>query len=404
MSSSRPGYCGRCNGWLGLVSGGASPEEVLTGSEYWVSKTAGDLLALAPRVAGKPGALRRAFRDNVDSCLRHLFQGNGAEFAKFVGCTATSVYNWRSGKTTPRIDQLLQLSDRLPIPIAAFLLAGRAAGAVDWKVVKPGAMDYAIPSILHRSSSKVRQALRLLLDERPAPSLSEVARRLGYQGTEGLRRVSKSLCKRITDNYKKSFEPQPYYSGPRPRICGRQEIEAALRTALAQDEPESVPQIARRLGYAGSGPFFRPFPALCHAIYSKIARRKAARIGAMRRTVERALRQNPPPTLRTLAVQLGYKDKRVLTRYFDEFRAKLLARRRALARSQIAQLRRQLQPYTRMEPAPSMAEACRKLGLKRLTASRKFPAEYQLIVSRYQQRCRTMPRLRQTGGDCDPPG
>ena len=62
-----------------------------------------------------------------------------------------------------------------------------------------------------------------------------------------------------------------------------------------------------------------------------------------------------------LAVQLGYKDKKVLTRYFDEFRAKLLARRRALARSQIAQLRRELQPYTRMEPAPSMAEVCRKL-------------------------------------------
>jgi hypothetical protein len=39
----------------------------------------------------------------------------------------------------------------------------------------------------------VRQALRLLLNERPAPSLSEVARRLGYQGTEGLGRVSKSL-------------------------------------------------------------------------------------------------------------------------------------------------------------------------------------------------------------------
>ncbi len=116
----------------------------------------------------------------------------------------------------------------------------------------------------------------------------------------------------------------------------------------------------------------------------------------MRRIVERALRQNPPPTLRMLAVQLGYKDKKVLPRYFDEFRAKLLARRRALARSQIAQMRRELQSYTRMEPAPSTAEVCRKLRLKPLTTSRKFPAEYGLIVSRYQQRCRTC-------RDCDRP-
>ena len=82
-----------------------------------------------------------------------------------------------------------------------------------------------IPGILHRSSSKVRQALRVLVNERPAPSLGEVARRLGYQGTEGLRRVSKSLCKRITDNYKKSFEPEPYYSGPRPRTAAVRELK-----------------------------------------------------------------------------------------------------------------------------------------------------------------------------------
>jgi AraC-like DNA-binding protein len=105
-----------------------------------------------------------------------------------------------------------------------------------------------------------------------------------------------------------------------------------------------------------------------------------------------------------LAVRLGYKDKKVLTRDFDEFHTKLLARRRALARSQIAQMRRELQSYTRMEPAPSMAEVCRKLGLKPLTTSRKFPAEYGLIVSTYQQRCRTMPRLRPTGCDCDRSG
>ena len=178
MSSSRPGYCGRCGGWLGYVPDCRTPEKVsTTASEYWVSKMAGDLLALAPQVGSKPGVLRRAFRDNVNSCVRHLFTGNGAEFASFVGCTAASVYNWRSGKTTPRIDQLLELSDRLRIPIAAFLLTGGAVGVVDWKVVKPAAANYAIPIILHRPRARVRQALRVVLSERPAPSLSEVARR-----------------------------------------------------------------------------------------------------------------------------------------------------------------------------------------------------------------------------------
>lgn len=401
MSLSRPGYCGRCGGWLGTMPARARREETsATAPEYWVSKTAGDLLALAPQVTGQPGTLRMAFRDNIDSCVRHLFNGNGAGLAKFAGCTATSVYNWRNGKTTPRIDQLLQLSERLRISIAAFLLSGAGSGTVDWKTIKPEAANYTIPAVLHRSRAKMRQALRRVLNERPAPRLSEVARRLGYRGTEGLRRVSRSLCKRITDNYRKSSEAEPYYYGPRRRICGRQEIEAALKAALANDEPESVPRIARRLGYAGSAPFFGPFPGLCRAINLRIARYKVARIRSMRRIVVRAVRQNPPPTLRSLALRLGYKDKRVLTRYFAGLCSELLARRRALAKSQIAQLRREVQSYTRMEPAPSMAEVCRKLGLKPLTASRKFPAEYKLIVSRYQRRRRTLAGLRVYIEDC----
>ena len=46
---------------------------------------------------------------------------------------------------------------------------------------------------------------------------------------------------------------------------------------------------------------------------------------------------------------------------------------------------------------PSMAGVCRKLSLKRLTASRRFPAEYKLIVARYRRRRRTVSRLRRTG-------
>jgi len=396
MSLSRPGYCGRCGGWLGAMPAKARAEDLpATAPEHWVSKAAGDLLALAPQVGHQPGiTLRMAFRDNIDSCVRHLFNGNGAEFAKFVGCTATSVYNWRNGKTTPRIDQLLQLSERLRIPIAAFLFSGTGSGTVDWKTIKPEATNYSVPAVLHRPKPKMRQTLSMALNECPAPSLREVARRLGYRGTEGLRRISPTLCKRITDNYRKSFRYEPHSHGPRWRICERKEVEAALRAALAKKQPESLPRIARRLGYTGSAPLFGPFPILCRAINLKIAGCKAARIRAMRRLVKSAIRQNPPPTLRALAVQLGYKDKKVLTRYFDGLCAELLARREALVKSQTAQLQRELQSYTQHEPAPSMAEVCRKLDLKPVTASRRFPAEYKLIVLRYRQQRRTMAGLR----------
>ena len=287
----------------------ARPEDTsVTASEHWESRAAGGLLAMAPQVGHQPAALRMAFRMNVDVFVRHLFNGNGAEVAKFIGCTATSAYNWRNGKTTPRIDQLLQLSERLRIPIAAFLLSGAGTGTVDWKTIKPDATDYATPAILHRHRAKMRQTLRMVLSERPAPSLSEVARRLGYRGTEGLRRISSALCKRTTDNYQKSFQAEPH--GPRRRICGRKEIEAALKAALTKKEPESVPRIAQRLGYAGSAPLFGSLPDLCRAISLKIARRKTIRIRAMGRIVQSAIRQNPPLLCARWLFSLGTKIRR----------------------------------------------------------------------------------------------
>src|SRR5437667_7484325 len=55
MSSSRPGYCGRCGGWLGAMPDGPLPEELSpASSNYWVSNAAGELLALAPRASESP--------------------------------------------------------------------------------------------------------------------------------------------------------------------------------------------------------------------------------------------------------------------------------------------------------------------------------------------------------------
>lgn len=384
---SCPGYCGRCEGWLGVLQEGGGRGKVSAGSsEYWVSKSAGELLALAPRGKHDSGLLRRAFRENFEACVNYLFRGNRAACAKFIGCTPTSVYNWRNGAAAPGIAQLLQLSERLRIPIGKFLTVRSAAGVRDWKFIKPAASGYAPPIVRHRPAQETRRALKLALRERPSPSLREVARRLNYRGTEGLRNIGRSLCKRITDNYKRSFTPEPYYNGPRPRICDRKEIGAALKAALAQDDPESVPRIARRLGYASSGPFLVQFPELCRNIHAKIAKRRKARIRAMRRIVKQALRQNPPPPLRQLASRLGYRDKKVIGHYFGALSAELLARRKAFKEREAVKLRRKLQRSTRKEPPPSMGEVCRKLGLKNITASRKFPNEYRVIVARFLQR------------------
>jgi AraC-like DNA-binding protein len=115
----------------------------------------------------------------------------------------------------------------------------------------------------------------------------------------------------------------------------------------------------------------------------------------MRRIVKRALQQEDPPTLRQLAARLGYKDKKVIWHYFGAFSAELLARRKALKKKESAQLKRKLQRSTRKDPPPSVGEVCRRLGLQRSTASRRFPSEYRVIVERYLQHRKERARRRQ---------
>jgi hypothetical protein len=65
-------------------------------------------------------------------------------------------------------------------------------------------------------------------------------------------------------------------------------------------------------------------------------------------------------------------------RYFAESRAQLLTRSQEFAKKQAAQLRRELQRYAWAKPAPALAEVCRRLGLKPVTANRKFPTECRM--------------------------
>lgn len=89
---------------------------------------------------------------------------------------------------------------------------------MDWKSIKPAAAGYTIPVILHRPRAKMSQVLRLVLDERPAPRLTEVARRLGYTRNRRSEKGQQAPLQRITENNKKSLQPEPYHNGRGPRM------------------------------------------------------------------------------------------------------------------------------------------------------------------------------------------
>lgn len=390
-SDSRPGRCSRCYRWLGA----AYDESYALGEFFDPTKNLearrteylSELLSCASHLNG--GLLRQNFLYNLRRCVQELFQGNRAAFAHFVNCPASAVENWTSGAVAPRIDRFLEACIRLEIPMTAFLIDPSQSETIDWHPLASH-IDHDRPVRRHRRREETLRALETALSQRPAPTLAQVARRLGYKGTEGLRAVARDICKQITKHYQNSFVPAPFHKGPRPRICEATKIEAALRQSLAQRIPESVPHIAVRLGYAQSAPILVEFPDLCRAINAKLAHRKKDGLKAMRRAIIKALKENPPSPLRELAHRLGYRDKKVIGRYFPDLQTALIACREAHKRSNSQDLAFRLQSILCEQSLPSAHTVACGLGLSANSLRRRFPEAYQRIVARRRARRNTV--------------
>ncbi len=141
-----------------------------------------------------------------------------------------------------------------------------------------------------------------------------------------------------------------------------------------------------------SAPILEKFPVLCRLIYRKTITRKKARIRRLRKLVRRALQQDSPPTLRALANRLGYKDKKVLTRYFPELHAELIRLRRASQAKRLTELKGQLRYWLQVEPPVSLARVCRELALPSSTVARKCPEECKAMALRRSRKRRSVLR------------
>jgi hypothetical protein len=72
--------------------------------------------------------------------------------------------------------------------VSTFLLKEKSQSLRDWGALKPKPERYAETEVRYRSARETRRALEVALRDPSAPSLAEVARRLHYRGTAGLRR------------------------------------------------------------------------------------------------------------------------------------------------------------------------------------------------------------------------
>lgn len=379
---SRPGYCERCGGWLGVPDAGSNCAPSGQGDPWQCTQVAA-LLAMLPGV--DPAAARDSFRRSLAAYLEQVTAGNVLALAQHVRCPNSVLQAWLDGARSPQLRNLLRTCRFLGVPASSFLDPSGPTpvdiAAAKASIARAGDRGVA-PS---RHASEIRKALRAALVEVVPRSLSDVARSLGYTGTERLYQASRKLCHKIAARYRQSGRSHWWRKPGATRICDVRRLKEILEQSLKSNIPTSVHQIAADLGYSNDAYVRNKYPELCLAVSEKISLERRTRPDHVRLALANALDEQPPPTLSNLSRRLGYSTSTVLRTHEPALCDHLMARRRAHVLERRAALEQAAVAALGETPVPSVQDLCKRLGITDWFMTKYFPAVRRLVAERHRQ-------------------
>jgi hypothetical protein len=386
-AASRPGFCSRCGRWLGNTAHRTPrPASDSVPNEYqlWLADAIGELLASAPRI--EPERLRDRVREALLAYANSFTEGNRTAAADMAGCGRGVFYSWFNGDQVPRIDTLLRTWYQLKLPVACLVDGGYPGLASEGQVKRSLEIMNIRESAPKRSPEQIHRALEAALHEEPAPSLNEVARRLGYGTTTRVRSTDRDLCAQIVLKHRKSGRSHWWMRRGAKPICELSQIRQVLEEHLANDGPiPPLDRIAANLGYAVDGSLRQKCPELCSALSARIAEQKRVRVAAIEPALEKALQETPAPSLRHMAIRLGFSAACVLRAHAPVLYAKLKARWRAYADTCRAELRTKLAAVLEENPPPSLRSVYSRFGVTESIVNTNHPELRREIGLRHKQ-------------------
>ncbi|MGG6295174.1 TniQ family protein [Leptolyngbya sp. AN02str] len=204
---SRPGYCSRCDGWLGSSTTLERESDQAWSKDNWdwftwTANAVGELLAELPQLVVSFS------RDNISRNLRvivdHLCEGNIADFARHLQMPKNTVWLWCKGRNLPKLNALLRICYCLQLPLKS-LLVGLDEGKLSWSIQRDNQFQKSSRNESKPfESDRVRSYLESIVssEELPPPSMEEVARRLEYD-RRTIYRHFRDLCQAVSLKYKR---------------------------------------------------------------------------------------------------------------------------------------------------------------------------------------------------------
>lgn len=343
---SQPGFCAWCLGWLG--SNERIGQQAPNRYELWCSHEAAALVAAT-------GTLQSLLpRDAMARALRRLLEGmpeiNRVSLADYVGCTRRSISTWIEGTTRPRVQSLFRLSYALSTTTLSLL-----SQECDANPNGPEAIGQTVSGILGRiPDTKVRTG-------RP-------------------RRAQRTLI-----------------SGPSGRDpLSIEQLRHALELSLQSENPVSPRRIAKQLGYSSPDRVLRMFSNLCASLNARLTRQAKARKIQIRDRLQDALRESPPPTLKSIARELRMSSSTRLRSIDDELCARILERGEQWKHKELKHIRILLQGEIEGKAMVSLSEFCNRHRIPPSLVLSQLPdlkKSYEQLYGRFKAAQRSQRRV-----------
>jgi hypothetical protein len=372
---SRPGYCCRCQQWLGQsCDPDRKPAKAQAGSKF--ARSVGDLLAACIEVDSFSRDLCKA---NLRRCIGSLTDGSVNRFCTATGMTYDLGTNWLSTNGTIRLELLISVCTQLGLSPLRFLTEPLIDADFEH------ARDFVCRNTSHiktvRPQIRIDEQLASALHAEPPISLHEIAAQLGYSSANSMRRRNPDICDQISIRYRKATirtPAPPLFS----TVPSNDTIRRALCRALAQSPRVPVRTIARNLGFRTVVSLYDRFPDLCRAFAVANRTEKAQRLAPMRAAFEAALQESPPPSVRDLAARFGCTDA-ALNYRFPALVAALVKRLPERKRFFDEQLLDVIQRALTEEPPPSMKSVAMRAGKGAPYLRVLHPELFEVIQNRH---------------------
>lgn len=377
MKKARPGYCFRCQRWLGMkhVPQLRDDEQTTTDGEmtsrFSVATTIGEMLSLSPYLERVNQQSSLSISALLSAHIDRLTKGNTSAFAQLIGFDYLSVKQLKAGINLPPVENFVRLLERLRISARDFL---------DGKEARLPVPDQRPITLLPCRRERVMQYAEAALRDPSRPSLTEVTHKLGYRNAGHLRQICPALCIQITARHKPLKPPltirDPYYDDPT--------LRAALTLALDDHPAPSVQRLAERLGYKSAGTLARRCPDLYRRLKIRHAAHRQQELAHTGALLQAVLREEPPPTLRAVRIRLGYRHDNALIYQHPELCRAITLRYQRSLEAKTRGVEKALKRALKQHPPPSVQHLARTEGRGTTWLYRRFPELCRRLAARRQ--------------------